>query len=90
LRGGLAWLDFASESVVQTSTKASFLEPEQQLVTLDDERVRVEARVTDRSPFMLISSLGIYMGFHVAETRRNVQVGSHLCRECRRVLFCSS
>ena len=44
----------------------------------------------DWSPLVLISTLGIHMGFHVAETRRNVQVSSHSCGECRRVLFCSS
>lgn len=50
------------------------------LVTLDHERVRVEARVLEWLPFVFTPTLGIHMGFHVAETRRSVRVGSHSSR----------
>lgn len=93
---------------LQTDTKTTFLEPEQQLgkrelgmrdrrdnpacerlvatlaerrgrtylVILDDERVRVEARVLEWLPFVFIPTVGIHMGCHVAETGRNVSHSS--------------
>lgn len=101
------WKAEASSENLQTSTKATFLETEQELddqrmgdckpphgpvndcslsnahghaylVTFDDERVRVEARVLECHPLVLTPTLRIHMGFHVAETWRNIiRVGGH-------------